>query len=109
MAEPIESRFAFVNRLPQRIEWLSDNGSAYTAHQTPAFATMMALEVRATPVHTPESSGMAQSFIKTFKWDYVNINPLNDATTVMKQLPQWFENYNNFHPHKALEIKSPRK
>lgn len=109
MAEAIEVRFGFVNRLPHRIEWLSDNGSAYTAHQTRAFATMMGLEVRTTPVHSPESNGMAESFIKTFKRDYVHINPLNDARTVMKQLPTWFEDYNNSHPHKALKMRSPRE
>jgi transposase InsO family protein len=31
MAESIEARFGLVDRLPHRIEWLSDNGSAYTA------------------------------------------------------------------------------
>ena len=109
MAEAFEVRFGFVNRLPHRIEWLSDNGSAYTAHETRAFATMMGLEVRTTPVHSPESNGMAESFIKTFKRDYVHINPLNNARTVMNQLPKWFEDYNDFHPHKALKMKSPRE
>ena len=66
MAEAIESRFGFVDRLPHRIQWLSDNGSAYTAHETRAFAMMMGLEVRTTPVQSPESNGMAESFIKTF-------------------------------------------
>jgi len=109
MAEAIESRFGFVDELPHRIEWLSDNGSAYTAHQTRAFAMMMGLEVRTTPVQSPESNGMAESFIKTFKRDYVHINPLHDARSVMEQLPIWFEDYNNSHPHKALKMKSPRE
>jgi transposase InsO family protein len=38
MAESIESRFGLVDRLPHRIEWLIDNGSAYTAHETRNFA-----------------------------------------------------------------------
>jgi len=109
MAEAIESRFGFVDRLPQRIEWLSDNGSAYTAYETRAFATMMGFEVRTTPVQSPESNGMAESFIKTFKRDYVHIKPLNNARTVMEQLPRWFEDYNNSHPHKALKMRSPRE
>ncbi len=95
--------------LPHRIEWLSDNGSAYTAHETRAFATMMGLEVRTTPVQSPESNGMAESFIKTFKRDYVHIKPLHDARSVMEQLPTWFEDYNNSHPHKALKMRSPRE
>lgn len=109
MAEAIASRFGFVDRLPYRIEWLSDNGSAYTAHQTRAFAMMMGLEVRTTPVQSPESNGMAESFIKTFKRDYVHINPLHDARSVMEQLPTWFEDYNTSHPHKALKMRSPRE
>lgn len=109
MAEAIESRFGFVDRLPHRIEWLSDNGSAYTAHETRAFALMMGLEVRTTPVQSPESNGMAESFIKTFKRDYVHINPLHDARSVMEQLPTWFEDYNTSHPHKALKMRSPRE
>jgi putative transposase len=109
MAEAIESRFGFVDRLPHRIEWLSDNGSAYTSHETRTFAMMMGLEVRTTPVQSPESNGMAESFIKTFKRDYVHINPLHDARSVMEQLPTWFEDYNNSHPHKALKMRSPRE
>ncbi len=109
MAEAIESRFGFVDRLPHPIEWLSDNGSAYTAHETRSFARMIGLDVRTTPVHSPESNGMAEAFIKTFKRDYVHINPLNDATTVMEQLPNWFDDYNNSHPHKALRMRSPRE
>jgi len=49
MAEAIESRFGFVNRLPHAIEWLSDNGSAYTAHETRSFARMMGLDVPGQP------------------------------------------------------------
>lgn len=109
MAEAIEARFGFVDRLPHPIEWLSDNGSAYTAHKTRSFARMMGLDIRTTPVHSPESNGMAEAFIKTFKRDYVHINPLNNARTVMRQLPKWFDDYNSSHPHKALKMKSPRE
>lgn len=34
MVEAVEARFGPVPRAPQRIEWLSDNGSGYTAHET---------------------------------------------------------------------------
>jgi hypothetical protein len=44
MAETIESRFRIVDRLPHRIEWLSDNGSANTAHDTRNFADGMGLD-----------------------------------------------------------------
>ena len=71
---------------------------------------MIGLEVCTTPVQGPESKGMAKSFIKTFKRDYLHINPLRDARIVMQQLPKWFEDYNNSpHPHKALKMRSPRE
>lgn len=52
---------------------------------------------------------MAEAFVKTFKRDYVSVNPTPDAETVMAQLPLWFDHYNNLHPHKALGYQSPRE
>ena len=46
---------------------------------------------------------MAEYFVKTFKWDYVQMHPLNDTRTAMEQLPKWFEDYNENHPHKSLK------
>jgi len=109
MAEAIACRFGFTNQIPEKIEWLSDNGSAYTAHETRSFAKMMGLETITTPVQSPESNGMAEAFIKTFKRDYVDVNPLTDAITVLNQLPKWFEDYNINHPHKALKMMSPKE
>jgi len=59
--------------------------------------------------YSPESNGMAETFIKTFKRDYVRIHELPDAVTVMEQLPRWFEDYNENHPHKGLKMMSPRE
>lgn len=35
------------------------------------------------------------------------LNDLPDAARVLAKLPQWFEDYNRFHPHKGLRMKSP--
>jgi len=35
-------------------------------------------------------------------------NPLN-ASTVLEQLQSWFEEYNEWAPHKRLRMKSPRQ
>lgn len=70
---------------------------------------MMGFEICTTPVQSPQSNGMAEAFIKTFKRDYVDVNQLNDAVTVLNQLPKWFEDYNINHPHKALKMMSPRE
>jgi transposase InsO family protein len=84
MAESIESRFGLVDRLPHRFEWRTDNGSAYTAHETRNFAASMGLAVCTTPVQSPESNGMAEGFVKTFKRDYVQVNRLENARIVLE-------------------------
>lgn len=109
IAESIEYRFGMVEKVPHTIEWLTDNGSAYTARETVLFARMMGLAVCTTPYYSPESNGMAESFIKTFKRDYVDTHELPDAKTVMGLLHSWFEDYNEYHPHKGLKMRSPRE
>lgn len=109
MAEAIEARFGMVNHLPHRVQWLSDNAPAYIARETRTFAQMMGLDICTTPFYSPESNGMAESFVKTFKRDYVHMNILTDAITVMNQLPGWFGDYNENHPHKGLKMMSPRE
>lgn len=109
MLVAVEHRFGAVSRLPHTIEWLSDNGSGYIARDTKRFARDIGFEPRTTPVESPQSNGMAEAFVRTIKRDYVRVNPLSDAKTVMRQLPNWFEHYNNAHPHKALKYLSPRE
>ncbi len=109
MITSVEYRFGPVNRLPQTIEWLSDNGSAYIAHETKSLAREMGLEPRTTPVQSPQSNGMAEALVRTIKRDYVRVNPVPDARTVLDSLPLWFEHYNSLHPHKALGYRSPRE
>ena len=109
MAEAIEYRFGIVDKVPQSIQWLSDNGPGYIAYETRAFAHMMGLEVCTAPYYSPQSNGMAESFVKTFKRDYVYMSELPDSLTVMENLPLWFEDYNENHPHKGLKMVSPRE
>ena len=104
----VERRFG-TDFVPHAVEWLSDNGSAYTAHETIAFARSLGLVPCFTPVRSPESNGMAESFVKTFKRDYVYVNDRPDAMTVLSSLDAWFEDYNENHPHKGLRLKSPRE
>ena len=109
MVESVEARFGLVNRLPHEIEWLSDNGSPYIAEQTRVFAKEIGLVPKTTPIESPQSNGMAEAFVKTFKRDYARVNPKPDAATVMRQLGGWFDHYNERHPHKALRYRSPRQ
>lgn len=109
MTVAVETRFGSVNRLPDAIEWLSDNGSGYIASETRRFAREIGLEPLTTPVQSPQSNGMAEAFVRTIKRDYARINPMPNAAIVMRQLPAWFDHYNRLHPHKALGYRSPRE
>lgn len=74
----VESRFGRVNRVPDTIEWLSDTGSGYIAHETRMMARDIGLEPRTTPVQSPQSNGMAEAFVRTMKRDYVRVSSLPD-------------------------------
>lgn len=109
LTESVEKRFGNTLYLPHAVEWLTDNGSCYIADSTRTFAASLGFIVCTTPVRSPESNGMAESFVKTFKRDYVHVNDLPDAMTVMGKLTEWMEDYNNWHPHKGLKMQSPRE
>ncbi len=109
MVESVERRFGLANELPKLIEWLSDNGSPYTAAETRALARLIGLVPRITPIQSPQSNGMAEAFVKTIKRDYARVRPCPDAATVIDQLNSWFEHYNSVHPHKSLRYRSPRE
>ncbi|WP_457369489.1 IS3 family transposase [Pseudomonas sp. TE36184] len=108
MLESVEKRFG--DQLPTTpVQWLSDNGSAYTAEQTRLFARQIGLPPVTTPVRSPQSNGMAESFVKTIKRDYVAHMPKPDRETVLRNLAIAFEHYNEQHPHSALNYRSPRE
>ena len=69
MVESIERRFGS-DPLPQPFPWPSDNGSCYRAAETIDFATQLGLVPCFTPVRSPQSKGIAEAFVKTFKSDY---------------------------------------
>lgn len=109
MMETVEQRFGKVKRVPHVVQWLTDNGPGYTAHETVRFGNSLGPDIRTTPSYSPESNGMAEAFVKTFKRDYVWLGDLSSAARVIEQLDAWFEDYNENAPHKALRMKSPRK
>jgi len=109
MMETVEQRFGKVKRVPHVIQWLTDNGPGYVAHETVRFGHSLGLDIRTTPSYSPESNGMAEAFVKTFKRDYVWLGDLSSAVRVLEQLDAWFEDYNENAPHKALRMKSPRQ
>ncbi|WP_250879511.1 IS3 family transposase, partial [Escherichia coli] len=95
MLGAVERRFG--NELPASpVEWLTDNGSCYRANETRQFARMLGLEPKNTAVRSPESNGIAESFVKTIKRDYISIMPKPDGLTAAKNLAEAFEHYNEW-------------
>ena len=108
MLGAVERRFG--NELPASpVECLTDNGSCYRANETRQFARMLGLEPKSTAVRIPESNGIAESFVKTIKRDYISVMPKPDGLTAAKNLAEAFEHYNEWHPHSALGYRSPRE
>jgi putative transposase len=108
MRRAVGHRFG-AERTPASLQWLSDNGSIYTALDTVIQAERLGLEVVTTPVASPESNGMSEAFVNTMRRDYIESAELWSAASVIAQIPTWFEDYNDVAPHSALGMKSPRE
>lgn len=108
MLAAVENRFGGALHTRSEIECLSDNGSGYTVDETRRFAVDLGLKPLATPVCGPQSSGMAESFVKTMKRDYVAFIAKPDAATAARKLAIDVEHYSEKHPHSALKDRSPR-
>ncbi len=109
MLESVEYRFGKSQKLQRPIQWLTDNGPCYVARETVAFARELGFEVCTTPAYSPESNGMAESFVKTFKRDYIAFHEPVNAVSLMDNLHSWFEDYNSLAPHKGLKMMAPRE
>jgi putative transposase len=91
------------------IQWLTDRGSIYRAGFTQEVARTLNLQPCYTAAYSPSSNGMAESFVGTFKRDYVYSNDCYSAEEVMRMLPEWFNDYNSQAPHSALGMLSPHE
>jgi putative transposase len=108
MVHCVEQRFDAI-RAPHPVQWLSDNGSVFAAHKTIEIAVALNLVPCFTPVESPQSNGMAEAFVKTFKRDYVRVTPIPDAAAALALIDSWMEDYNTVHPHSRLGYRSPRE
>ena len=111
LIEAVEARFGSTEGVPEdhTLEFLSDNGGAYIATDTRAIARSLGLTPITTPVCSPQSNGIAESFVNTFKRDYVAHMDRRSAVAVLAQLPAAFEHFNRVHPHSSLKMMSPRE
>lgn len=108
MLEAVERRFG-APRASHPVEFLADNGSPYRARKTCIFAAQLGLVPCFTPVASPESNGMCEAFVRTFKRDYVQVNSISTPSLALAQIGQWMEDYNEVHPHSGLRMRSPRE
>ena len=87
---------------PHALEWLTDNGSVYTAHETRAFATALNLVPCFTPIQSPESNGISESFVKTLK-RICSREPSSGCSPHSGRSPDG-QDYNENHPHSGLKM-----
>ena len=106
MMSSILKRFNSVTA-PKVIQFLSDRGTIYRAKETIDLGRHMNLKSCFTRPRTPQSNGMAESFVGTIKRDYVYTSDCFDADTVLKMLPEWIKDYNEKAPHSGLGMLSP--
>jgi transposase InsO family protein len=109
MQRAVDSRFGAGQRPDAPIQWLSDNGSIYTAIDTVITAERLHLVPITTPVSSPESNGMSEAFVNTMRRDYFAGADLSTADVVLDQMPAWFADYNAVAPHSALGYQSPNQ
>jgi transposase InsO family protein len=73
MDKALWARFGeIVATAPHVIQWLSDNGPQYTATASVLYAHELGLVPITTPAYSPESNGLAEAFVHSFKRDYVS-------------------------------------
>ena len=73
------------------MQWLSDNCPIFAARRTIEIAVALNLAPCFTPVESPESNGMAEAFVKTFKRDYVRVSPIANAAETLSLIDPWIE------------------
>lgn len=108
MLEAVEARFGSL-QAAHKVEFLTDNASAHTARDTRVFAAQLGLVPCFTPIAGPESNGIAEAFVRTFKRDYLRVNPVPSAEAALTQITGWIADYNEIHPHPGLRMRSPRE
>jgi putative transposase len=109
MQQAVAGRFGAGERPDAPIQWLSDNGSIYTALDTQITAERLHLVPITTPAASPQSNGMSEAFVNTLRRDYLAGADRSTADGVLEQIPGWIADYNAVAPHSALGYQSPQQ
>lgn len=109
LQEAIFNRFG--NCLPEKgaLQFLHDNGPEYIERNLREQVASWQIEDCSTPVYSPQSNGMCEAFNGTFKRDYVYENCLDTPQIVHDQIQKWIDEYNQYAPHSALDMKTPNE
>ena len=107
MRAAVAARFG--ERTDHPIQWLSDNGSIYTALDTLCTAERLGLVPITTPAASPQSNGMSEALVNTMKRDDVAGADRSSAASLLAQIPAWIADYNAIAPHSALGYLSPQQ
>ncbi len=105
--EAVKSRFGTCEALPNKIEFLSDNGPEYIEKNLKRFLENIGFTVCNTPVRSPESNGIAESFFRGFKRDYVYQAECPSFEAIKVLVDGWVDDYNTKAPHGSLGMLSP--
>lgn len=109
MQGAVAARFGPGQRPDAPVQWLSDNGSMYTALDTLCTAERLNLVPITTPARSPQSNGMSEAFVNTLRRDYIVGADLSTAEVVLEQVAAWIADYNAVAPHSALGYRSPQQ
>jgi putative transposase len=109
LQEAIFNRFE--DKLPEKgsLQFLHDNGPEYIEKKLRKRINQWQIEDCNTPTYSPQSNGMCEAFNGTFKRDYVYENCLDNPAIVCDQIQKWIDEYNQFAPHSALNMKTPNE
>ncbi len=101
----------FGDSLPPKgqLQFLHDNGPEFIENILTQNLKSWNIESCNTPTYSPQSNGMVEAWNGTFKRDYVYESCLDDAEYVLSMIPEWIEEYNNYAPHSALNMKTPQE
>lgn len=92
MTESVLYRFGNVHKLPKAIQWLSDNGSCYTARETVRFGRELGFDICTTPPYSPESNGMAEATVWLKQWLKL-LNVIMLGLVIYRQLMLFLNSY----------------
>jgi transposase InsO family protein len=86
---------------------MTDNGSAYRAHQHRLACQRLALKHLFTRPYRPRTNGKAERFIQTLTREWAKARLYANSTERTSTLNAWLDHYNYTRPHGSLAHKPP--